>query len=139
MLRLFQEFVTPEQKKLAAMVEERGGIGVLKNKEAVKELAEAEFAFPAPSGSDGQRDGDRTLDLAELQSEIDGGPDKAIEKNAQVFNRKFDIQTRQIKEDIARAVKREGDRIISAVTAGPHDRIVDPVWHRLLATARTKP
>ncbi|KAF9644578.1 hypothetical protein BDM02DRAFT_3074100, partial [Thelephora ganbajun] len=61
-----------------------------------------------------------------LQQEINSDPDEAIEKNAEFFDRKFDIQRRQIVEDIARTVNREGDRIISAVTAGPHDRIVDP-------------
>ena len=127
MLQLFQEFVTPEQKKLTAMVEERGGDAVLKNEQVMKELVDAEPALTAPPGLDGRRDGDHSFDIVELQSEIDSDPDEAIEKNAESFSRKFDIQTRQIKEDITRVVKHEGDRIISAVTAGPHDRIVDPV------------
>ena len=126
-LQLFQEFATPEQKRLAVMVEERGGFAVLKNEQVMKELAEAEPTLTKPSGLDGQRDGDRPFDIVELRNEIGGDPDEAIEKNAEFFSRKFDVQMRQIKEDIARAVNREGDRIISAVTAGPHDRIVDQV------------
>ena len=127
MLQLFQEFITPEQRKLTVMVEERGGAAVLENEQAMKELAEAEFAFVAPSGSDSRHGGARPFDVVELQHEIKGDPNEAIEKNAEFFNRKFDIQRRQIVEEIARVVNREGDRIISAVTAGPHDRIVDPV------------
>ena len=133
MVQLFQEFVTPEQKKLVAMVEERGGVEVLKNEQAMKELVEAEPALTVPSGSDGRCDGDRPFDIVELQNEVDGDPDEAIEKNAEFFGRKFDIQTRQIEESIARAVGREGDRIISAVTAGPHDRIVDQVRRGVLS------
>ena len=139
MLQLFQEFITPEQKKLAVMVERRGGAAVLENEQALRELADAEFAFVAPSGSENRHGGGRPFNIVELQHEIKGDPDESIEKNAEFFNRKFDIQRRQIVEDIARAVNREGDRIISAVTAGPHDRIVDPVWLEPLPIARTKP
>ena len=128
MLQLFQEFVSPEQKKLAVMVEQMGGDAALDNEQSMRELTDAEFAFAAPSGSDSRHGGGRPFDLVELQHEIKGNPDEAIEKNADFFDRKFDIQRRQIVEDIERTVNREGDRIISAVTAGPHDRIVDPVW-----------
>jgi len=132
MLQLFQEFVTPEQKKLTVMVEERGGAAALENEQAMRELADAEFAFVAPTGSDTRHGGARPFDVVELQHEIKGNPDEAIAQNAEFFSRKFDIQRRQIVEDIARAVNREGDRIISAVTAGPHDRIVDQVWCMVL-------
>lgn len=127
MLQLFQEFVTPDQKKLATMVEKMGGEAALENERSMRELADAEVAFSAPSGSDSRRSGTRPYDLVELQHEIKGSPGEAIEKNAESFNRKFDIQRRQIVEDIERSMNRQGDRIISAVTAGPHDRIVDPV------------
>ena len=128
MLQLFQEFVTPEQKKLAVMVEQRGGVAVLENEQAMRELSDAEFIISAPSGSDNRHGGARPFDVVELQHEIKSDPNEAIEKNAEFFSRKFEIQRRQIVEDIARVVNREGDRIISVVTAGPHDRIVDPVW-----------
>jgi len=127
MLQLFQEFVTPEQKKLAVMVEKMGGDAALENEQSMRELADAELAFVAPTGSNSRHGGGRPFDVVELQHEIKGNPDEAIEKNAEFFNRKFDIQRRQIVEDIERMVNREGDRIISVVTAGPHDRIVDPV------------
>jgi len=123
MLQMFQKLVTPEQKKLANLVQEKGGNAVLDDEQAMKELAAVEASLsPGSSRNDSGR-----FDLAEVQHEINDDPNGAIEKNAEFFNRKFDIQRRQIKEDIARAVRREGDRIILAVTAGPHDRIVDPV------------
>ena len=127
MLQLFQDFTTPDQRKLAAMVEKLGGDAALDNEQAMKELADAEYAVTAPSGADTRHGGNRRSNATELQHEIKGDPAEAIEQNAEFFNRKFDIQRRQIMEDIARTVGREGDRIISAVTAGPHDRIVDPV------------
>lgn len=135
MLQLFQEFVTPQQKKLAAMVQTMGGDSVLENEQAMKELVAVESALI----SGGQHARSRSFDFTELREEVKNDPDEAIEKNAGFFDRKFDIQKRQIVEDIARAVNREGDRIIAAVTAGPHDRIVDPVWRDVscLYTSRT--
>jgi len=123
MLQMFQTLLTPEQKKLADMVEKKGGNAVLDNEGVMKELVAVEVSLSSASG----RHSNERFDLAEIQHEITDDPTGAIEKNAESFNRKFDMQRRQIQEDIARAVRREGDRIITAVTAGPHDRIVDPV------------
>ena len=126
MLQLFQEFVTPQQKKLAAMADAMGRDVALENEQAMKELAGAESSLDAQSGQESQQD-PQPFNFTELRQEIDTDPDEAIKMNAEFFNHKFDIQRRQIKEDIDRALKREGDRIISLVTAGPHDRIADPV------------
>ena len=128
MSQLFQEFVSVEQKKLAAMVDKIGGEAAQDNEQSMRELANAEAALVAPSDSDSRHAGGYPFDLAKLQDEIKETPDKAIEKNAEFFSRKLHIQMRQITEDIERAVRREGDRVIEAVTAGPHDRIVDSVW-----------
>ena len=127
MLQLFQEFVTPQQKKLAVMVQKMGGDAALEDAQAMKELAGAESALSSESG----HPTGRSFNFVELRQEIKGDPDEAIEKNSQFFDCKFDIQRRQIVEDVARVLSREGDRIISAVTAGPHDRIVDPVWREV--------
>ena len=126
MMQMFREFVTPEQKRLAVLVEQKGGDSIIDNEQAMRELMDAETQISAPSGMERHKT-TKKFDLVEIQHEIRDDPIKAIEKNAEFFNRKFDIQRRQIQEDIERAVSREGDRIISAVTGGPHERIVDPV------------
>ena len=51
----------------------------------------------------------------------------AIKKNLEVFELKFKMQQRELAEEMRRMVHHEGDRVIEAVTAGPHDRIIDPV------------
>ena len=135
MLQMFQKLLTPEQKKLADLVEKKGGNAVLDDECAMRELSAAEASLAPASG----RHGSGRFDLAEVQHEIRGDPVDAIAKNAEFFDRKFDMQRRQIEEDIARAVRREGDRIITAVTAGPHDRIVDPVRTSLVGIVAYKP
>lgn len=127
MLRLFQEFVTPQQKKLAVMVEKMGRDTTLKDDQAMEKLAREESALTARSSPGGQRDEDCPFDLVELRHEIRGNPDEAIRRNAELFNGKFDVQRRQIAEDVARAINQEGDRIIFAMGMGPHTRIIDPV------------
>ena len=122
MLQMFQKLLPPEQKKIADQVEKEGGKAILEDEDAMCELA-AKVSPPPTSG----RHGAGQFDLAELQHEIRGDPTTAIERNAEGFNRIFDVQRRQIEEEIARISHREGDRVISAVTAGPHDRIIDPV------------
>ena len=125
-MEMFREFVTPEQKRLAVLVEQKGGETIIDDEQIMKELSDAEALISAPTGMERLKAAKR-FDLMEFQHEIRDDPSEAIEKNAEFFNRKFDIQRRQIQEDIERAVGREGDRIISAVTGGPHERIVDPV------------
>ena len=126
MMEMFKKFVTPEQRQLALLLDQKGGKAMIDNEQIMKELSEAETSISVPDGMGGHRL-DKKFDLAEIQHEIRDDPTVAIEKNAEFFDRKFDIQARQIKEDVERAVRREGDRIISAVTAGPHERILDPV------------
>jgi len=126
MMQMFREFVTPEQRRLAVLVEQKGGRTVIDNEQVMKELSDAEILISAPTGME-PRGPTKKFDLVETQHEIRDDPVEAIKKNMESFDRKFDLQRRQIQEDIERAVSREGDRIISVVTGGPHERIVDPV------------
>ena len=126
MIEMFQRFVTPEQRQLAFLVKEKGGEAVINNKQVMKELSEKEASITLPTG----RERDKSIkesDLAEIQQEVREDPVTAIDKNMKSFDGKFEMQRRQIQEDIERVVGREGDRVISAVTAGPHERISDPV------------
>lgn len=121
MLQLFKELATPRQKELAAKVEKKGGAAALNNKQAMEELASDEYKLTAPLGS--RNNPGRRFDFVELEQEIKGDPDKAIEKNAEFFYHKFETQRKEI-QDI---VHQEGDRIILTMREGPHDRIEDPV------------
>ena len=62
-----------------------------------------------------------------LQQELMQAPSTEIKKNLETFERKFEIQTRELAEEMKRFVVHEGDRVISSVLAGPHERILDPV------------
>ena len=121
---MFQKLLPPEQKKLTDLVEKKGRSTILEDEDAMRDLA----AKASPSPTSG-RHSTGQFNLAELQHEIRDDPASAIEKNAESFNRLFDVQLQKIEDRIALVSRREGDRVISAMTAGPHDRIVDPVRH----------
>ncbi|KAJ6481736.1 hypothetical protein C8R45DRAFT_1002875 [Mycena sanguinolenta] len=127
MLKLFSQFQTPEQEEMALLIKQRGGQAVLNDDKALKELNDWENK----AGS-GTTPGNKTVkpsSLADLKDDLHLDPDAAMEQNMTKFSQKLDIQTRQITEEMDRIVQRQGDRIISAVTAGPHDKILDPNIH----------
>lgn len=126
MMNMFKQLVSPDQKMMAALVDQKGGAkAVLQNKSKLQELQEKEAKNT--SGSGGSRNMSSKSEMDELMEELRTDPNVAVTENLKVFERKFDVQQQQLKEELERIMKREGDRIIGAITSGPHDRIVDPV------------
>lgn len=82
---------------------------------------------PNPTASKGARSdaGDR-LAFAKVKKETKEDVDVFLEENMVHFERKLELQKRQIVKQIENVVIREGDRVISALS-GPHDRIIDSV------------
>ena len=131
-LQLFQEYVTPNERILASLANKLGGEGALEDDQALKKLVDAEYSLTMGSGPDLQRGGVQLFDLAGVRQDIRDDPGEAIEENSKLFDRKFEVQRRQIVEELAHAIEREGDRIIGVLSA-PHGRIVDHVWHNFFS------
>ncbi|KAJ7291055.1 hypothetical protein C8J57DRAFT_208463 [Mycena rebaudengoi] len=130
MMKMFQQMVQPEQKEMLRVVEQKGGLQACQdNDKILKELSELE-AKSAP-GSGASKGGSKTSGLEDLKDDLMVDPDAAMEKNLTVFSRKFEVQKRQIVDELTKVVEREGDRVISAITAGPHDKIIDPDVHKI--------
>lgn len=136
MLTLFQQFVTPDQKKISAFVKKKGGPEACqKNMEVLRELAELEpknVAVTHHSGSqfssaNNSRSNTSTTGLSALLEDLAPSIDESLQENFTVFSRKFEIQQRQLKEELTRVIQRESDRVIGALTSGPHDKILDKV------------
>jgi len=149
LLQIFQNFVPPEQQELARYIETKGGIQALQENDEVlkqvyqyeKKIAPVETSL-APAASDilssgGSRKSrvpqETTLD--DLREDLLTSPDDAIIKNKAIFEKKFNIHSRQLIAEFNHTVAREGDRIIKALTSGPYDRIIDPdiytVWKEM--------
>ncbi|KAI0665675.1 hypothetical protein C8Q78DRAFT_1063523 [Trametes maxima] len=65
-------------------------------------------------------------EMTRLMRDLADEPAVTIKKNLVWFERKFMIQQREIVDEMTRVVVHQGDRVISSVLAGPHERIVDP-------------
>ncbi|KAJ7093996.1 hypothetical protein B0H15DRAFT_905027 [Mycena belliarum] len=132
MMKMFQQFVAPEQKEMMRVVEQKGGLQACQgNDRILQELNDLEAKSSASAGgpSTAAKPGARPFTLEDLKDDLQTDIDSAVEKNMTVFTRKFEIQQRQLIDELSRVVAREGDRVISAVTAGPHDKIIDPNVH----------
>ena len=138
-LEFFVKAVAPEQLELAALVQKKGGAAaVMADNAALRELLKFRPAAAAATAVDQAKhaggggaersshaaDGD---ELAVVKQELFDSPELAIKKNLELFERKFKMQQRELAEEMRRMVHHEGDRVIEAVTSGPHDRIIDPV------------
>ena len=131
---MFEQLVSPEQKQLSATISAKGGVKALRNNDKMLlELARKVNEAPNLSSAEGHRvprskPGDTTNQNAdELRKEILEDPDAAVEKNQTVYFRKFEAQKRQIIDELTFVVKRESDRVIQEIKAGPHERILDRV------------
>lgn len=130
MFMMFQKLVSPDQQEVATFIQSRGGRACLENEDTVQKLMDYEDKFSAQDELDHSQHVQNLRgpeDIKELRREVDEKPEAAIKKNSSLFSRKFEIQKKQVQEAVSEAVQREGDRIISALNAGPHERLLDPV------------
>ena len=141
MMHMLQNaFVPPEQKQLADFVNQKGGKEAIHDEQVMRELVAKEASLTAPTGNERRKsekkfNPEQKVNLEEILREIRDTPAKAIEKNEESFNSKFNLLMKQIRADVDHVVKQQGDRIISFVIGGPHDRIKDPV--RILIKSRS--
>lgn len=66
------------------------------------------------------------MDAAAVRDAMNEDMEKALTKDRQAFDRKFDA-IQETLEEMKGIVTRSSDRILSAIESGPHDRIIDTV------------
>jgi hypothetical protein len=131
MLLLFRQLDSPKEREIMKFIKEKGGpAACMENDKIFTELVartrEEDTKDREVLGGKGGAPESMDKVVATLKNDLRGDLDTAIEENRRIFDRKFVAQMNQLK-DLKNTVKREGDRVITAVNAGPHDRIVDPV------------
>ena len=134
LMAMFQQLVSPEQQKLSELVAQmtaNGGVKALRNNDkillALEETASKSSGTPSAEGHRALRA--KAGDVDDLKNDIFEDPNAAIERNRDVFFRKFEVQKNQIIEELKFVVERESDRVIKEVKGGPHERIRDRVGH----------
>ncbi|KAH9894903.1 hypothetical protein C8Q73DRAFT_644952 [Cubamyces lactineus] len=137
-LEFFTKAVSPEQQEMAALVQKKGGpTAVMGNPEALSELLKFKPTAVTTATKRGEREAPQHSshpaenDLESLRVELFESPAVAIRNNLEVFERKLKMQQREFAEEMRGMVHHEGDRVIDAVTSGPHDKIIDPDIHEI--------
>jgi hypothetical protein len=113
------------------LVSTKGGTKALRNNDEVLLSLEETAGKAASVSSEGHRmprtkPGDASTNADDLKKEINEDLDSAVDKNRIVFFPKFEVQKRQIIDELL-VVTRESDRVIQVVKGGPHERILDRV------------
>jgi len=135
MKALFQELVSPEQKRLSELVVAKGGVKSLKGDDKMlleleKAAGNASDVYKAEMGPrrlEQSHRQDRSLTADDLRRVIFEDPSVAVEANLVLFARKFEAQKNQIIDELALVVKRESDRVVRGLKGGAHERILDKV------------
>lgn len=126
MIMLFRKLDTPREKDVLRFIEEHGGAkACITNEELLEELVakSGESLSRFPGRDAGRRSNDLPDIKKRLLKELQEDIDEAFSRNMVLFERKLDIQSKQLTE----AVQDEADHIISTLLSGAHDRITDPV------------
>lgn len=131
---IFENLSTREEREISDFVSSKGGRDeVLKDDALLGDLLRQQ-PEQATTKSQRSRESDDKSILDEVRKEAAKDLEKVLEENRRTFEQKFDAQRLQI-EEVRDTVVKEGDRIITAITSGPHDRIVNKVSHRDLNIA----
>lgn len=126
MIMLFRKLDTPREKDVQKFIEDHGGAkACITNDELLEELVSksGESLSRFPSRESGRRSNDLPDIKKRLMRELQEDIDEAFSRNMVLFERKLDIQSKQLTD----TMQEESDHIINTLLAGAHDRITDPV------------
>jgi hypothetical protein len=135
MKSLFQELVSPGQKRLLEALADKGGVEGLRNNDNLRALLEVEKSVSKPLSQpniEGPRirqakRSDANPEVDNERSDILEDPGVVIGNNWTVFSRKFEAQKNQIIDELTLVVERESDRVIREVHGSALERIRDRV------------
>ena len=138
---MFSRLTPNSERALAERVQKEGGIDTVQNNDQLLRTllqtspanAQERGVSSAPSRG-GQKNAPKrstkpreTYTLSDLKEELRENQDDALKNHLNAFERRFEMHQRQFKEEIERLVRDGNDRVIDAVTRGPHDLINHPV------------
>ncbi|KAG8821313.1 hypothetical protein FRC18_011380 [Serendipita sp. 400] len=125
MLKLLRVLDSPREKEIWKLVKQKGGPkACLEDDNILKELATSRSS--QLQNSQGVVD---NVKLGEVKQSLKEDVDKSLTANFTVFEKKLELQRAQLVSAMDRIVQRESDRVLSAITSGPHDRVVDKDLH----------
>ncbi|KAJ4475478.1 hypothetical protein J3R30DRAFT_3375675 [Lentinula aciculospora] len=128
MSSILRKLDTPREQESQAFIENHGGPeACLQDNQLIKELIK--ISGEGLSSITLHRTGDDAMDMTiareKLTREYARDLDQAFDKNLQLSQRKMEAQEKQLQTFFQDSLHTEAEHIISALTAGAHDRLVD--------------
>ncbi|EJD53365.1 hypothetical protein AURDEDRAFT_180879 [Auricularia subglabra TFB-10046 SS5] len=132
MLLLFRQLESPKERELQKFIAEHGGPkACLENEKIFKELQAKTKDAKAPEiGKNAAKTETTEVIIASIRDEMRQDIDMSLAKDRKQFDRKFEAVQEKL-EEMRNVVKRSSDRIITVITSGPHDRIIDQDLHSI--------
>ncbi|EAU90989.2 hypothetical protein CC1G_02376 [Coprinopsis cinerea okayama7 len=126
MIAVFRKLDTPREKDVLRFLDSHGGAkACIANDEHLEELVTRAGDNASVSRISRKDSGRRSNDIPELRKrlmkELQEDIDDAFNRNMILFERKLEMQNRQLTE----AVQQQSSQIITTLLAGAHDRISD--------------
>ncbi|KAF9557963.1 hypothetical protein CPC08DRAFT_736574 [Agrocybe pediades] len=125
-LNHFRKLDTPREREVHRFIEENGGAKACLKDDELLEALISKSGEPS-SRISGREDGRRTSsDLPSIRKkllkELMEDVDEVLDRNLKLYERKLDMQSKQLTETI----EAESEHIIQTLLSGAHDRIIDP-------------
>jgi hypothetical protein len=122
LLGKFGRMDSPDEKAMDKFIVDKGGRDkVLGSEELLKEVSKHEL-------SRGNNDANgKPYTFEDLQDDLKADIDQLLEKNLERFSRKIKAQNERIAEKVTNEVIKSGERVLSRLERGPHERLRDHV------------
>ncbi|KAJ7657340.1 hypothetical protein DFH06DRAFT_991084, partial [Mycena polygramma] len=123
MEQLFRKLDTSRERDVQKFIEDKGGAKACVDNEAtLQELVSKSGESLASLDPTHSGNGDLASARKLLNKELAEDVDEAFKKNMKLFDRKLEMQSKQLSDTITST----GDHIISVLSGGAHDKILDP-------------
>ncbi|KAI0653783.1 hypothetical protein C8Q70DRAFT_1059002 [Cubamyces menziesii] len=121
----------PEERELAALIQARGGREVvLRSERLLLELVRKRQPSTGQAADPKWESRQNTIDIQEIRAALSEDPEVSISRNSDAFERKFEMQERELVR-IQEIVHEENKLVIQSMSSGPHDKIRDNDLHNI--------
>ncbi|CDO69805.1 hypothetical protein BN946_scf184803.g3 [Trametes cinnabarina] len=130
-LTYLESCISPEEKELATFIKRKGGRDViLKDDRLLMELAHRRSSSIYQDSGGRWAGRQDSLNIQELRETLLEDPAISITRNSDAFERKFEMQERELLR-IQEIVHEENAHVIKSIASGPHDKIHDNDLHNI--------
>lgn len=136
--KIFEDskYIPEDEKNMASQVTQKGDLKEDQNNDAaLKELVAYENTLKSSrlsntsKGRQTEQAAKTVSDAAlkDLKDDLRTDVDTSIQENLASFTGKFELYQRQLRDELEKFIHEESDRVIVAVTEGPHNRVKNAV------------